>query len=56
MNAHLDRRSVTTKIASAIAAVAASCLTLGSIALLFGTATDHPAVSAVVAQLEPTRS
>lgn len=56
MNSHFVGRSVTTRIASAIAALAASCLTLGSIALLFGTATDHPAASAMGAHLKPTRS
>lgn len=56
MNTKFARRSVTTNITSAIVAVAASCLTLGSVVLLFGTAADRPAVSSAVAQPEPARS
>ena len=43
---------VTTKIASAVAAVLASCVTLGSVVLLFDSATDRATPLAVASQVE----
>ena len=45
-----------TKIASAIAAVFASCVTLGSVALLFDSAADRTIETAATAQVQPGRS
>ena len=56
MNVRLARRSVTTTIASAVVAVSASCLTLGSIVLLFGTVADHSTVSVAAPQPRAART
>lgn len=56
MKLHRTKRSITTTIAGVVIAVSASCLTLGSVVWLFGTAAAHPAESATAAWSHPVRS